>query len=303
MMKNEENQTLEERIRDIRTNWAEGDRKRDQGLTVPEGLKCFYDIPYGSHGEANLLDIYMCDSIKEKHAAIVNIHGGAWVYGSKEIYKFYCMSLAKRGFVVVNINYRLAPENIFPSALEDINQALTFIEKKGTEYYIDKDQLILAGDSAGGQLVSHYAAIFTNPDFAKLYGFSLPDIKIRVLALNCGLYDSRAAVESELDDIYKAYIGVNADYSDPELLNKIDVISHITGDFPPSFIMSSYEDFLLREAEPMYNLLTSKGVKSELKIYGSKGNRKIGHVFHVNCKLEEAKICNDDECAFFRKFL
>ncbi len=78
------------------------------------------------------------------------------------------MSLAQRGFTVVNINYRLAPETRFPGAVEDINQALTFIEKNGDKYFIDKNRLILVGDSAGGQLVSHYATIFTNPEFAKL---------------------------------------------------------------------------------------------------------------------------------------
>lgn len=295
--------TLGEIIKDIRVRWAENDKKRDANLKVPPHLKCFYDIPYGEYGQANLLDIYMSDTINEKTAAIVNIHGGAWVYGSKEIYKFYCMSLAQRGFVVVNINYRLAPENLFPAALEDINQALTFIEKHGEEYLIDKERLILTGDSAGGQLTSHYAAIFTNHDYAKLYGFSLPNVKIKALGLNCGLYNPKSAVLKNKDEIYKAYIGENADYTNEELLNKIDVFSHITGDFPPSYIMSTYTDFLLEEAQPMYDLLKEKDVTAEIKIWGSKDRPEIGHVFHVNMNLPEAKICNDEECDFFRKFV
>ena len=178
---NEEKKSLQETVSELRSKWAYYDQKRDSKLSVPEGLRCFYDISYGPHGESNLLDIYMSEEVTSPKATIINIHGGAWVYGSKEVYKFYCMSLAKRGFVVVNINYRLAPENLFPSALEDINQALTFIEKHGKEYCIDKERLILVGDSAGAQLASHYAAIFTNSDFATLYGFSVPCVKIKAV--------------------------------------------------------------------------------------------------------------------------
>lgn len=68
-------------------------------------------------------------------------------------------------------------------------------------------------------------------------------------------------------------------------------------------VMSSYEDYLKYEALPMYQLLQSKGVDSLYHIYGEKGNKAIGHVFHVNCKLEEAAKCNDDECEFFKMHL
>lgn len=293
---------LQKEIDKIRVNWAKSDKKRDANLTVPENMNNFYDISYGTHGESNLLDIYMTNDVKTKRRAIVNIHGGAWVYGSKEVYKFYCMSLAQRGFVVVNINYRLAPENPFPAALEDINQALSFIEQHGLEYCIDKDNLILAGDSAGAQLTSHYVAIFTNPEFAKLYEFSLPNVKIKAVALNCGIYDTKSMIVNGTDEIFKAYAStING--SDKDSLNKIDVLSHITADFPPSFIMSSHEDFLLPAAQPMYDFLRSKEIEAVLRIYGSKGNKKISHVFHVNCNLDEAKICNNDECEFFAKFV
>lgn len=302
-MLNNEKLSLKEKVENIRTSWAEGDKKRDANLTEPEHLKNYYNISYGPYGESNLLDIYMPDNIDKKSSTIVNIHGGAWVYGSKEVYKFYCMSLATRGFVVVNINYRLAPENLFPAALEDINSALTFIEKQGEEYCIDKEKLILVGDSAGGQLVSHYAAIFTNPDFAKLYDFQVPNVKIKALGLNCGLYNPKSAVLKSKDEIHRAYIGENADFTSEELLTKIDVPSHITKNFPPSYIMSTFTDFLLEEAQPMYDLLKEKAVESVIKIWGSKDRPEIGHVFHVNMNLPEAKICNDEECDFFRKFV
>jgi acetyl esterase/lipase len=300
---NEEEKSLQETVSELRTKWAYYDKKRDEKLTVPENMANLYDISYGPHGESNLLDIYKISDVNQAQATIVNIHGGAWVYGSKEVYKFYCMSLALRGFTVVNINYRLAPENLFPSALEDINSALTFIEKHAGEYCIDKEKLVLVGDSAGAQLASHYAAIFTNPDFAKLYGFTIPNVKIKAVGLNCGIYDPNTRLQNDLDDIFWAYIGQNTDIKSKDFQQKIDVLSNITPDFPPAFIMSSHRDFLLPQAQPMYDLLKSKGIEAVIKIYGAPNRRDIGHVFHVNMNLPEAKLCNDDECNFFRKFI
>ncbi len=300
---NEEKKSLQETVSELRTKWAYYDKKRDEKLTVPENMANLYDISYGPHGESNLLDIYKTSDVNQAQATIVNIHGGAWVYGSKEVYKFYCMSLALRGFTVVNINYRLAPENLFPSALEDINSAITFIEKHAGEYCIDKEKLVLVGNSAGAQLTSHYAAIFTNPDFAKLYGFTIPNVKIKAVGLNCGIYDPNTRLQNDLDDIFWAYIGQNTDVKSENFQKKIDVLSNITPDFPPAFVMSSHRDFLLPQAQPMYDLLKSKGIEAVIKIYGAPNRKDIGHVFHVNMNLPEAKLCNDDECNFFRKFV
>lgn len=290
-------------VEDIRTNWAISDKKRDEGLQIPDDITAIYDISYGPYGDENLLDIYSLKSASGLEPAIVNIHGGAWVYGCKEIYKYYCMSLAQHGFKVVNINYRLAPESVFPAAQEDINAVLTFIEKHGAEYGIDKDRLILVGDSAGGQLVSHYAAILTNPELARLFDFKLPDVTVGALGLNCGAYNERSMLEKESDNKYLIHLGIEAGEQTKELLDRIDTPRYINENYPPTYVMSSYEDFLLNRAEPMYKLIESRGVPARIKIYGNRGNKEIGHVFHVNCKLEEARLCNDDQCQFFKQYV
>lgn len=295
--------TTEEKINDIRVNWAEADRKRDENLTVPENIKAYYDISYGQHGEANLLDIYMTQDVNEPQPVIVNIHGGAWVYGSKEIYKFYCMSLAQRGFTVVNINYRLAPENVFPSALEDVNEVLKFISENGSRYCMDSDRVVIVGDSAGAQIASHYAAVFTNPDFAALYDFELPDVKIKALGLNCGIYDAASMSGADLDDLFMCYAGVLNNEISPEKAEQLNVLKYIGSSFPPSFVMTAEHDFLKDKAEPMYRLLCDNNVPSAMKIYGRADQSEISHVFHVNMNLPEAKLCNDDECGFFRNYV
>lgn len=283
-------------VADIRKNWAESDRKRDEGLTTPENMVRHDNIAYGPYGDWNLLDIYYTRDTKEQKPAIVNIHGGAWVYGSKEVYQYYCMGLAQRGFAVVNCNYRLAPENKYPAALEDINRILCFLKEKGKDYYVDTDNLFIVGDSAGAQLSSQYLAVFTNPAFAELFDFTPPDVNIRAAALNCGIYDARKCAENNLDAPFMEYIGKAA-------VESLDTMKYLTADFPPSYIMSAENDFLLANAEPMYEHLRSLGVPCEIKIYGSKEQEEIAHVFHINCKLKEAKVCNDEECAFFKKYI
>lgn len=312
MLEDIECSSMQEKIQNIRTNWEIADKKRDENLKIPENIKAYYDIPYGlyeKYGELNLLDIYVQKNVDTIQPTIVNVHGGAWVYGSKEVYKFYCMSLAERGFTVVNINYRLAPEHIFPAPLEDLNNVLRLIAEKGEEYYIDKNNVILVGDSAGAQIVSHYAGLFTNPDFMKLFGYLRPAVSIRALGLNCGLYDARAALVDIKDDMFMNYAGIAVDINTnteiktilDEKIELFDLFKYINSNYPPSFIMTTECDFLKPMAEPMYKHLLKNGVKAYYKVYGAKDKPEIGHVFHINCNLKEAVVCNDEECEFFRK--
>lgn len=297
---------LSKAVQKIRTEWAISDAKRDEGLTTPDNMVRHDNISYGSYGEWNLMDIYYTKEVSAPQPVIINIHGGGWVYGNKEIYQFYCMSLAQRGFTVVNFNYRLAPENRYPAALEDINSVFCFLKEEGAKYMADIHNVFVVGDSAGAQLASQYLTIMTNPEYAKLFSFKVPEITIRACGLNCGLYDARKSAERGLDECLIEYIGRKVTkmvYADEQLLESLDVMKYMTKDFPPAYVMSAYNDFLLPDAEPMYQHLQELGVDSELKIYGSKEQEEIAHVFHVNCKLEEAVACNDAECNFFKRYI
>ena len=105
----------------FRIGAKKGDQKRDSQIPFPSGIQEWTNLSYGPHGSANLLDVYR-PAGQDGCPIIVNIHGGGYVYGDKELYKRYSMDLARRGFAVVNINYRLAPRWKFPAPLEDITE-------------------------------------------------------------------------------------------------------------------------------------------------------------------------------------
>ncbi len=87
--------------------------------------------------------------------AVVYYHGGGFVIGSLDTHDRECRRLAARsGAVVVSVDYRLAPEHRFPAAVDDAWAALTWVRDNAEELDIDPERLVVAGDSAGGNLAA-----------------------------------------------------------------------------------------------------------------------------------------------------
>ena len=280
-------------------NAAKSDRARDKAIPLPSGVSQCRNVRYAGHGRFGLLDVYFPDGTREALPTIVSIHGGGYVYGSKEIYRRYCMDLAGRGFSVVNFNYRLAPRWKFPAPLEDTNAVMEWVIANAAKYHLDPDKIILVGDSAGAQLASQYAAIATNHEYAAHFDFKVPGITIRALGLNCGMYDPGSMAGQKIKGIFRDYYGSRPDWTDP----RFKVLEAVTDRYPPAYIATAHHDFLRPCARPMYDFLTSRHIKCAGKCYGTEEDNTIGHVFHVNIALPEAKHCNDDECSFFRSCL
>lgn len=283
----------------FRIGAKKGDQKRDSQIPFPSGVQEWRDISYGPHGSANLLDVYR-PAGQDGCPIIVNIHGGGYVYGDKELYKRYSMDLARRGFAVVNINYRLAPRWKFPAPLEDINRVMHWINRE-SRWFGDISHIFMVGDSAGAQLASQYAAMLSNPEYMEAFGFQRPDpgVKLQALGLNCGLYDMKMIASNKRKGLELDYLGRKISNDDPRLA----VMEAVTGDFPPAHITTACHDFLRSMAQPLYDHLTANGIPCQLRCYGSEEDRSIGHVFHINIIHAEAIRCNNEQCDFFRQYL
>lgn len=288
------------RVRLLRRQWAKNDARRDRGLTTPPEIVRHDGLSYGPLEGWHRLDLYVPRESSGLLPVIVSVHGGGYFYGSKEIYQYYCMDLARRGFAVVNFNYRLAPEYRFPAPLEDTNAVLTWLTDHAPEYALDTDNVFLVGDSAGAQLASQYAAAWADPEYAAQLGLTIPAVRLAAVGLNCGMYDLKAKAAAGNGG------GIMRDYLGPDLSaygDQLDVLGHIGANYPPAHLVSACHDFLVEECQPMAVLLKSRGVEAEYHIYGSPEDRQVGHVFHCNLKLSEGRQANDGQTAFFRKHI
>ena len=161
----------------IRSEFKKADDERDALMNTPEDIERWDNIVYGHDDrEMQRLDVYRPKQAQgEDLPVIISVHGGAWMYGDKERYQYYCMSLAQRGFAVVNFTYRLAPESKFPAQLEDVNLVCKWVMKRAGRFHFDTERIFAVGDSAGAHLLGLYAAICTNPAYAAKYDFAVPE--------------------------------------------------------------------------------------------------------------------------------
>ena len=280
-------------------NSTRGDRKRDCAIPLPDGVTECRNISYSCHGKWSLLDVYYPEGTAQPLPTIVSIHGGGYVYGTKEIYRRYGMDMAKRGFAFVNFNYRLAPKWRFPTPLWDTNAVMEWICCNATRYHLDPSRIILVGDSAGAQLASQYAAIVSNPEYAEKFHMTVPEITIRALGLNCGMYDTAVLAKGKRTGIMLDYLGRDIPDDDPRLF----VLEAIGENYPPAYITTACHDFLRSNAQPMHDFLKEKGIDTQWKCYGAEDDQSVAHVFHVNILLPDAKQCNDDAAAFFKEHI
>lgn len=288
----------------MRREWKINDAKRDAGLTTPDDIQRFDDIQYGPDPVENKLDVYRPKNTQGKIPVIVSVHGGGWVYGDKELYQFYGMTLAQRGFAVVNFTYRLAPEVKFPAPLEDTNNVISWMYENQEEYSLDMDHVFMVGDSAGGHLCGLYSAICTNPEYAVNYTFKVQNGFVpQAVALNCGAYNPLSEVGvlgGEQDqEIMEDFLPEKGSAKERALVNVTD---HVTEKFPPVYLMTCVGDFCRPQAPLLEATLKKNGVYYEFKTYGTEEN-PLYHVFHLTIQEPEGQKCNDEECDFFRRMM
>lgn len=275
------------------------DDKRDSGLRTPDDVERIDNISYEKYPD-NVLDIYSPKGLMDKCLPlIVSVHGGGWVYGDKERYQYYCMSLAQHGFKVVNFTYRLAPKYRHPAQFEDVCACFKWVKENAEKYHFDLNNVFAVGDSAGAHLLSLYSCLRGSDELKRLYPFSISSIlELKGIALNCGVYDIRSDKKILfVDSLRTDLLGHKITKEDSYAISPINFVNKLC---PPTMVMTCSGDFLINEAMPMVNKLSENGVDAVYKFYGDDQN-KLGHVFHININNSVAKLCNEAECNFFKE--
>ncbi|MBY0373965.1 MAG: alpha/beta hydrolase [Bryobacteraceae bacterium] len=111
------------------------------------------NVAYDSFAETKL-DVLMPKSGGgAKRPAVIFIHGGGWVGGAKEnVVQNFCARYLDKGFVVFNVEYRLAKVALAPAAVTDVLKAAEWVRRNANKYGVDDRKIVVSGDSAGGHL-------------------------------------------------------------------------------------------------------------------------------------------------------
>ncbi|ANE03872.1 alpha/beta hydrolase [Corynebacterium crudilactis] len=229
------------------------------------------DISYGTKSSDEKLDIYQPQTTDSSLPVIIWMHGGAWISGDKTDAAPYFKELANRGFVVVSLNYSLAPEQSYPTQIHQLNDAYGYVKNEIADYQGDTSKIILAGDSAGAQMTSQLAAITTNPGYAQEMNIEpqLEKSDITALILYCGIYKIEHLAEPEptLSKIL-SWGNRTAVWSltgtrnnrDSATIHQISAFHHVTSDFPTTFISGGNGDPLTNvQSVPFAEKLESLG--------------------------------------------
>lgn len=154
-----------------------------------EGVERIRNLSYGPAGVRNRLDIYRPRGTRAVHAPVLlQIHGGAWVFGEKDHQGLPLMNaLARRGWVCVAINYRLSPKATYPDHLVDCKRAFAWIRQNVADYGGDPGWVAVTGGSAGGHLASLLALTANEPSFQP--GFEQVDTRVSACVPMYGAYD------------------------------------------------------------------------------------------------------------------
>lgn len=111
------------------------------------------DVVYGSANNTPLkLDIWYPRDNDRPTPTVVYIHGGGWIFGSKEGAVYQLLPYLERGWRVVNVEYRMAGNSLAPGSVEDTRCALRWIHRNAAQWKFDTSKIVLTGHSAGGHL-------------------------------------------------------------------------------------------------------------------------------------------------------
>lgn len=250
----------------------------------------------------SLFDIYYPaePDAQTTYPVIVSVHGGGWFYGDKELYSYYCCHLASKGFAVVNFNYRLAPQNKYPAAIEDVAYIIHYIHENAEMLHLDTEKFYMLGDSAGAQLTANYCIIAGNAAYRSKLDFFTYDRLPKAVCLNCGAYEMDKR-EDNISDWYMKKEDGSYAVSEEQRKLFLSQLEYLTKDFPPAYLMYSVNDDLRFQTIHLDERMEKLGIRHVIRSFGEK-HPDSGHVFHINLKNPEGVQCNEEECAWFRQY-
>ncbi|CAH0201951.1 MULTISPECIES: alpha/beta hydrolase [unclassified Microbacterium] len=255
------------------------------------------DAPYDDDGSDTTMDVFTPASATGPLPTIVWIHGGAWISGSKENVDPYMRILAAEGYTTIAVNYTIGPEGTYPTAVHQLNTALAYVDAHAGELNVDASQIVLAGDSAGGQLASQMATIMTNPDYAEIMSIdpALDADQVVATVLNCGVYDLAALAALQgvagwgLKSAMWAYAGSKS-WAENSTGATMSTVDWVTADFPTTYISGGNGDGLTwLQSIPMAQRLDELGVDVTTLFWPAAHEPALPHEYQFHLDMPDAQ--------------
>jgi len=208
-------------------------------------------------GERLSLDIYKPGYEYDLLPGILVVHGGSWQSGSNKEFVALNAYLAARDYVVISIDYRLAPKWKFPAGRDDVLAAIAYLKVYGREFGVDASRLAILGRSAGGQLALLAAYTAGEPAIRGVISVYGPtDLKFG--------YD-RPASKSLIDTrgVLEGYLGGSPAKADDAYF-AASPINFVTPSAPPTLLIHGLHDAHVspEESERLEAKLSQARVKS-----------------------------------------
>ena len=284
-------------------------------LTVrpcPENLE--YKITSYDKGKLNKIYTYCRKDLKkEKKPLFIYIHGGGWVSGITPMRNRYISGWAQKGFYTASISYTWAPDKVFPAQLYEIFNALDRILDTAEENNFDPENVVIAGESAGGYYIDYVASVLNDKSILQGLGINFrhfDDIKIKALVSICGCYDLQKLTDerkeqSQFPDMkmmVTTYLGKNLEETRKYL--KTDDAKYcspkITEKFPPTFAVWATNDKLRYETFELCADLDKLGVPNkQYKADGIIGN----HAWAIMPIFKKSRACFEEAYDFVMNYL
>lgn len=284
------------------------DSIRSEEWADPDGVDVFTDVPYMDDGgagsaaaKAHALDVYLPHEARLRGGyslpVVIEIHGGGFVYGYKDLNRNFGTRLAAEGFAVFSLGYRLAPTVDFLEQLDDLIHAVHWLQQHAINYPVDAESIFIVGDSAGATLGAYLAAVMNDESLAAMLGFEATELTAKGAMFISGLFDVKPLMHPNpgpsvlpyLDEMGGALFDSFAARVPARLLT-MEGLAEI-GALPPVLLTTSSDDFLESESLFFAGYLRRNGRSCEIHDFVPQKGLALGHVFPVGqvC-LPESKM-------------
>ena len=203
------------------------------------------------------------------HPVLVYLHGGGWICGSAATHRKLTHRFAEAGYLVINVDYRLAPEAPFPAPFDDCVHAIRWAAQEAPRWGGDPSRLAVGGDSAGGNLSAAAAAALADDPGAPQIGAALLIYGVFDFATIGDTPENQPKPPAPMAEagpklielMVGSYLG--SDPSDALLADPRVSPLHAAHKLPPSHVVVGGADPLVLQAEAMVSKLAEAGIEHE----------------------------------------